>query len=153
MVATQPPILVVEDSPEEYEALNWAFRKLSISPSCFRCSDGDDALDYLNRDGKYKNLTEEDIPAIILLDLNLPGSDGREILKEIKEHQELRAIPVIILTTSSNPVDIETCYQRGANSYIIKPVSMEKFLETVQHINDYWFKAVTLKPKTDNVLV
>ncbi|MBS1212917.1 MAG: response regulator, partial [Proteobacteria bacterium] len=88
-------------------------------------------------------------PIVILLDLNLPGTDGREVLAEIKQDERLRQIPVVVLTTSSDERDIERCYQMGANSYIKKPVDLEGFMRAIQLLKDYWFEIVIL-PKQDS---
>lgn len=147
-IAADSPILIVEDSDEDFEAIERAFKKTAITNPVFRCLDGDDALDFLHQTNAYNEALDESLkvprPAIILLDLNLPGTDGREVLEHIKADEYLRAIPVVVLTTSSNPKDIEICYQKGANSYLLKHVNLEKFNQAIQLLNDYWFKAVVL---------
>ena len=105
------PILLVEDSPEDFETTQRAFRRSGLKNPIFRCSDGDDALDFLFRRGSYADVPR---PGVILLDLNLPGTDGREVLAEIKADPQLRQIPVIVLTTSSDDRDISACYSAGA---------------------------------------
>ncbi len=137
-------ILLVEDSPEDYEATVRAFRKNKISNPIIRCEDGEDALDYLYRRGRYSDPKKSPVPAVVLLDLNLPGTDGREVLKELKQDPDLKDIPVIILTTSSDERDIEKCYRYGANSYIHKPVSFAGYLEAIKRLKDYWFEIVLL---------
>ncbi|NWJ47630.1 MAG: IS701 family transposase [Chloroflexi bacterium] len=132
-------ILVVEDSDEDYEAILWAFKKLAAPQTVRRCEDGDEALDYLHRRGKY---SEEVDPSLILLDLNLPGTDGREVLQQIKQDPKLRMLPVVVLTSSSNPQDIDRCYIEGANSYLHKPVNLEGFVKSLKVVLDYWFGAM-----------
>lgn len=90
------------------------------------------------------------IPSIILLDLNLPGTDGRKVLEEIKQDEKLKTIPVIVFTTSSNPKDIETCYRFGVNSYILKPMSVQKSKHVMQSIVDYWLSIVVLPEESNN---
>ncbi len=84
------------------------------------------------------------VPSLILLDLNLPGTDGREVLEEIKQDEKLKIIPVIVFTTSSNPKDIESCYRFGVNSYVLKPINIDKSKEVMQSIVDYWFNIAVL---------
>ena len=90
----------------------------------------------------YTNPADSPRPGIILLDLNLPGTDGREVLAEIKGDPSLKTIPVIVLTTSTDEIDIERCYQAGANSYVHKPVGLDGFMTALQRLKDYWFEIV-----------
>ena len=122
---TEQSILLVEDSPEDYEVTVRAFRKANLVNPVFRCQDGEEALDYLYQRGRYADPEQAPRPGLILLDLNLPGTDGREVLAQVKSDAQLRTIPVIVLTTSADERDIEGCYRAGANSYIQKPVSLE----------------------------
>lgn len=138
------PILLVEDSPEDYETTERAFRRVGLSNPIVRCADGDEALDFLRRRGRYANPASSPRPGVILLDLNLPGTDGREVLAEIKSDPQLRQIPVVVLTTSSDDRDIEACYRAGANSYIQKPVDIDGFMKAIECLNDYWFEVVIL---------
>ena len=142
------PILLVEDSPEDFEITVRAFRKTNIANPIFRCVDGEDALDYLYQRGAYAAPAHAPRPAIILLDLNLPGTDGREVLAEIKQVVHLKDIPVVVLTTSADEVDIENCYRAGANSFVQKPVDLAGFIKAIQRLKDYWFEIVLL-PKTE----
>lgn len=137
-------ILVVEDSDEHFEAVRRAFQKAGITNPVHRCGDGDEALDYLFRRGAYADPASAPRPAMILLDLNLPGTDGREVLDHLKADQVLRVLPVVVLSTSSSPGDIELCYRTGASSYIVKPVRFDEFLKTVQNLKNYWFDTVAL---------
>ena len=105
---------------------------------------GDEALDYLYRRREYADPALAPRPGVILLDLNLLGTDGREVLAEIKGHDELGSIPVIILTTSNADGDVETCYHDGASSYIQKPVDLPGFVAAMRHLKDYWFEIVIL---------
>jgi two-component system, response regulator len=142
--ALSQPILLVEDSPEDYEATVRAFKRSGLKNPIFRCEDGDNALDFLRRRGRYQNPEEAPRPGVILLDLNLPGTDGREVLTEIKRDESLKQIPVIVLTTSNDVRDVDSCYQAGANSYIQKPVDMEGFIRAIERLKGYWFEVVVL---------
>lgn len=138
------PILLVEDSPEDFETTQRAFRKSGLRNPIFRCSDGEEALDYLFRRGQYAEPGKAPRPGVILLDLNLPGTDGREVLAEIKADPSLKQIPVVVLTTSADERDVEGCYRAGASSYIQKPVDLDGFMRAIERLNDYWFEVVIL---------
>ncbi|WZO98099.1 response regulator [Isosphaeraceae bacterium EP7] len=137
-------ILVVEDSDEDFEATLRAFRKTEANRPVRRCVDGEEALDYLLCRGRYAEEGKAPKAALVLLDLNLPGTDGQEVLEQIKANVAIRGTPVVVLTTSSSPIDIDACYHRGASSYIIKPVDFKQLLGTIRQLNEYWFEAVTL---------
>ncbi|RSK45807.1 response regulator [Hymenobacter perfusus] len=141
--ASLKPILVVEDSTEDFTALGRAFRKHALQNPVLRCTDGDQALEYLQgygRNVKWPAL----LPAIILLDLNMPGTDGRAVLDVVKHDDALNTIPIIIFSTSSNSKDIEECYRLGANSYLTKPIDYAAMEEKVRLIVQYWLSAVEL---------
>jgi CheY-like chemotaxis protein len=108
------------------------------------CATGDEALDFLHRRGRYAAPADAPRPGIILLDLNLPGTDGREVLHEIKRAQPLACIPVVVLTTSSDDRDVQACYQAGANSYVQKPVDLDLFMTAIERLSSYWFEIVIL---------
>ena len=141
-------ILIVEDSDGDFEMIMWALKKLSIAIPVFRCVDGDDALDYLYGRGAYTDPQQAPRPAIILLDLNLTTMDGQEVLEQIKNDDTLKVIPVIVWTASSDPKDIEICFKNGANSYVLKPMNLEKLLQAVELLNEYWFGVVVLPENT-----
>jgi CheY-like chemotaxis protein len=143
------PILLVEDSPEDFEATRRALHKSGLRNPIYRCSDGDEALDFLHRRGEFADASTAPRPGIILLDLNLPGTDGREVLADIKSDERLKQIPVIVLTTSSDDRDVEACYKSGANSYIQKPVDMDGFIKAIERLNDFWFEVVILPRSGD----
>jgi CheY-like chemotaxis protein len=142
------PILIVEDSPEDFEATCRAFARAGVNTSIYRAQDGDELLDYLRLRGNFKSAATSPRPGLILLDLNLPGTDGREALATIKEDPSLASIPVVILTTSSDDRDIEICYRLGANSYIQKPVDLEEYMRLIRLVAEYWLGVVVL-PKGD----
>ena len=138
------PILLVEDSPEDFEATVRALRKSGLANTIYRCRDGDDALDFLYQRNIYAPPAPAPRPGVILLDLNLPGTDGREVLDEIKQDDHLKKIPVLVLTTSTDERDIDKCYRMGANSYVKKPVDLEGFMTAIQRLKDFWFGVVIL---------
>lgn len=140
-------ILLIEDSNEDFYTTKRTFEKLGVEGQLFRCIDGADALDFLYHRGKYADKEKSPLPNLILLDLNLPKKDGREVLKEIKNDPSLNFIPVIILTTSTHDKDIEYCYKMGANSYMQKPVDLNKFFDAMKRLKDYWLEIVILPKK------
>ncbi len=139
-------ILMVEDSDDDFFAAIRAFKKAKMANPVQRCTNGEQALDYLYRRGEFAPPAEAPRPSIILLDLNLPGTDGREVLKIIKSDEHLKKIPVIVLTISEAKEDIEACYRHGANTYIQKPVDLLKFFEAIAQLEEYWFE-VAILPK------
>jgi len=141
---SQCPILLVEDSPEDTEAILRAFQRIGLDHPVVHCGSGDDALDFLHLRGKYADPARAPRPCLILLDLNLPGTDGRDVLADVKHDEQLKTIPVVVLTTSTDERDVESCRQMGANSYINKPVDFSEFLGSVQHIKDFWFGTALL---------
>lgn len=144
-----PTLLVIEDSDEDFEALSRIMRKTcQFEVPTTRCTDGDDALDFLYRQGFYADRSPEESPSLILLDLNLPGTDGREVLSHIKQDERLKTIPVVVMTTSSNPKDIEECYRSGVNSYMLKPTNIDQLRMSVKLFIDYWYTVAVL-PKTN----
>ena len=139
-------ILIVEDSDDDYMATVRAFQKANLVNPVQRCTNGDQAIDYLLRRGEFSAPGKAPRPNIILLDLNLPGTDGREVLRIIKGNPDLQKIPVIVLTTSNAERDIEQCYEAGANSYVQKPVDLVGFIQSIARLTDYWFN-VSILPK------
>jgi len=144
----QHSILLVEDSPEDREATIRALQRAGLANPIHCCGTGDEALDYLFQRGPYAGAAAAPRPSVVLLDLNLPGTDGREVLAEIKKTDHLKAIPVIVLTTSTDDRDIQGCYRMGANSYVKKPVDLDGFMKSIQRLKDYWFEVVVL-PKVE----
>ena len=136
-------ILLVEDSPSDAELTIDTFSDSKVLNHIHVAEDGAEALDFLFKRGKYK---EAPRPDLILLDLNLPKKNGREVLAEIKSNPELQTIPVVVLTTSAAEEDILRSYQLHANCYITKPVDFEQFTKIVKLISDFWFAAVRRPP-------
>jgi len=137
------PILVVEDSPEDFEATRRSLLRGGLLHPLVHLGNGDEALDYLFRRGHFaRDRTPR--PRLILLDLNLPGTDGREVLASIKADDDLRQIPVIVFSTSRDHRDVEACYRAGANSYVQKPVDLPEFRRALDSVKSYWFETVLL---------
>ena len=140
-------ILIVEDTDEDFEACITALTQdNNLANPIQRCETGDEALDYLYYRSAFADRVPE-TPGLILLDLNLPGTDGREVLSLIKADNKLKTIPVVVMTSSSDSVDIDDCYRQGANSYVAKPVNLDGFLAAIARLRDYWFEIVLL-PRT-----
>ncbi len=137
MVVEDISILLVEDNPDDIMITKRAFKKGKIKNELHVVRSGEEALNFLYKKGEYKNVP---IPGLILLDLNLPGVSGYEVLEKIKENDKLRRIPVIILTVSDHEEDVIKTYDLGANSFITKPVSFKNFIEVVTAITDYWLR-------------
>ncbi|MBD2251525.1 response regulator [Nostoc parmelioides] len=144
------PLLVIEDSDEDFEAFQRVMQREVVLNPVFRCTDGEDALDFLYHTGAYLDPEMAPCPSIILLDLNLPGTDGREILAQIKQDRNLKHIPVIVLTTSCNPKDIEICYRYCAASYILKPIDINRLVKTIHSFLTYWLDIVILPDAVSN---
>ncbi len=140
----QQPLLIIEDSDEDFTALTRMMNKAKIPNPIYRCEDGEEALDFLYHEGEYKDESLSPRPSLIILDLNLPGTDGREILAELKQDRDLQTIPVVIFSTSSNPKDIDACYRQGISGYIVKPMGTQRLNQLVQTFLEYWFNAVEL---------
>ena len=131
--ATLPPILLVEDNPMDLDLTLRAFNKKKFSNTIQIARDGEEALAYF---GRWE--AGEALPAVILLDINLPKVNGLEVLQRLKSHPVFRRIPVVVLTSSRENSDLKTAYDLGVNSYIEKPVSFNKFIEVAEHIELYW---------------
>jgi len=134
-------ILLVEDNPGDARLCQEALREGKIRNNLHVVEDGQQALDFLNQTGQY---TEAIRPDLILLDLNLPRLDGREVLRRIKEDESLKQIPVVVLTTSKAEEDIVRSYDLHANCYITKPVDFEQFIRVVKSVEDFWLTVVRL---------
>ncbi|OPY28716.1 MAG: transcriptional regulator NarL [Methanobacterium sp. PtaU1.Bin242] len=134
-------ILLVEDNPDDVLLTEEVLTEAKVKNHLHVVENGEEALDYLYQKGDYENVNR---PDLILLDLNLPGKDGREVLVEVKENEDLKRIPVVILTTSRAEEDIFKMYQHHANAYITKPVDFDQFIKVVQTIEDFWLTIVRL---------
>ncbi len=134
-------ILLVEDSEGDARLAQEALKEAKVVNTLHRVEDGEEAMKFLRRKGKYANAPR---PHVILLDLNLPKKDGREVLAEIKQDESLRRIPVVILTASEAEVDIVKSYDLHANCYITKPIDLDQFLRVVKAIEGFWLTIVKL---------
>jgi two-component system, chemotaxis family, response regulator Rcp1 len=140
-------VLLVEDNTGDVRLTLEAMKEGKVINNLSIASDGVEAMAFLRKEGRYKEAVR---PDIILLDLNLPRKDGREVLAEIKADPSLRLIPVVVLTTSQADEDILRTYNLHANCYVTKPVDLEQFINVVKSINDFWFSVVKLPPATQN---
>ena len=134
-------ILLVEDNPGDVRLTKEALKEGKVYSNLHTVKDGVEAMEFLRRQGKYKDAPR---PDIILLDLNLPRKDGREVLEEIKSDELLKRIPVVVLTTSKAEEDVLRTYNLHANCYVTKPVDLEKFIVVVKSIDAFWLTVVTL---------
>lgn len=134
-------ILLIEDNPGDIKLTKEAFSECNGFHNIEAVRDGIEAIKYLRREGEFREVTK---PDLILLDLNLPKKDGREVLSEIKKDKDLKCIPVIILSTSRNEKDIHKTYELKANCYISKPVELDDFFRIIADLNHFWFKTIKL---------
>jgi two-component system, response regulator len=139
-----PTILLVEDSVDDHDAAVRSFKAAHLDNPVHWCKTGQDALDYLRNQGSYAQKPASGRPALILLDLNMPGIDGRKVLTIVKGDPVLRKIPVVILTTSGDERDVKQCYDLGASTYIQKPVNFDGLIGAVGRIKEYWFGVALL---------
>jgi len=138
-------ILLVEDNPADVRLTEEALKEAANAVTRLHvASDGAQALDFLRRNGEFAGAPR---PDLMLLDLNLPGVDGRQVLAQVKADPDLRRIPVVVLTTSPSEDDILHAYDQHVNSYIRKPVDLDRFLEVLRAIDEYWLGSVTLPPR------
>jgi CheY-like chemotaxis protein len=140
-VTVDKVLLIVEDSPEDLEATLRALRAAGREPLIAHCSDGDEALDYLHRRGRFLDPAAAPRPSLVLLDLNLPGTDGRDVLREIRSSPALHSIPVVVFTTSAHTRDAEICQQAGASAYVQKPIRADELTATLQGLLERFLDA------------
>jgi two-component system response regulator len=131
-------ILLVEDNPRDAELTIRALKKKHLANRLFHVEDGVEALDFLFARGRFADRNMDDSPKVVLLDLKLPRINGLEVLRIIKDDDRTRVIPVVIVTSSAEDPDVRTAYQLGANSYVIKPVEFETFIEAMSKLGIYW---------------
>ncbi len=141
MAERAPEILIVEDNPGDARLMLEAFKETAIECRLVHVTDGEQALAYLKPKAKPGASSQ---PSLILLDLNLPRVNGREVLAAIKSHEQLKSIPVVVFTTSQAPEDIHQVYNLCANCYITKPGDLDRFLEVVKGIQQFWLQTVQL---------
>ena len=138
------PILIAEDDEDDYLLTIEALKEAGVDTQIKWVKDGEELMNYLEPLGDSRKKPHAELPSLILLDLNMPRKDGREVLDEIKKNETLRKIPVIVLTTSKADTDISHAYDLGVNSYIQKPVRFNEFVEVVKVLSNYWFNIVKL---------
>lgn len=134
-------ILLVDDNNDDVELTRMAFKKSRLLINMHRAKDGEECMAFLRKEGKFADVPT---PDIILLDLNMPRMDGREVLKEISTDANLRHLPVVILTTSAEESEILKMYKLRCSSYIVKPVNFDQFVRVIQSLADYWLTVVIL---------
>jgi len=140
-------IHMCDDDPDDQLLVSDALDEARLGNIIDFTSNGKELFQYLNREGDYAHLVDKPLPGLILLDLNMPVMDGREVLSKLKQNEKFRSIPVIVLTTSKAEEDIARSYGMGVNSFIIKPVSFENLVDMVRTVTDYWFHLVSLPKK------
>jgi DNA-binding response OmpR family regulator len=131
-------ILLVEDNEDHAELIRHCFVRSRRNTRIVHVADGDDALDYLNHQGRYTDHTVNPQPDVVILDLRLPKTDGLEVLKQIRTSSDLHGMPVVILTTSDSQIDVAAAYDNGANSYLIKPLGFQELSNMVSDLGSYW---------------
>jgi len=140
-------VLLVEDNPADQQLTIRAFKKGHVNTNLQIANDGVEAMAYLLGEGKYQDRELYPIPDMVLLDINMPRMDGKQVLQKIRENDSLKIIPVIMLTTSDQEKDIIDSYHLGVNAYISKPVRIKDFMEVVNKLEDFWFSLNTMPPK------
>jgi CheY-like chemotaxis protein len=140
-------ILLAEDDEEDRYLIGEALDEGRVPHRLYVVENGEQLLDYLYRRGKYADLEQWPVPDLILLDLNMPRKDGREVLEEIRFDPELRRTPIVVLTTSSADEDIERSYDQGVSGFVTKPVTFRELMEVMKSIGTYWGKTSTLPPR------
>ncbi len=142
-----PPqsILIVDDSDDDYDVTLRALNKgETLKNPIYRCEDGEEALEFLFHQGRHSDPESAPRPGIIMLYLNMPGIDGRQVLREIKTSPSLKSIPVLIMTNSNDERDVRDCYQMGASTYIQKPLDWPSFIAAMQRLKEYWMEIAIL---------
>ena len=142
-----PTILVIDDNPADQFLVLEAMKDASLEYDLRLVSDGDEALEYLYRRGRYRDSSLSPRPGLILLDLNMPRFSGRQVAKAIKSDPNLKDIPVVVLTASDQEEDVEELYSVGVNSYLQKPLNFDEFTAALRDLSNYWLERATLPSK------
>jgi CheY-like chemotaxis protein len=137
-------VLLVDDDPGDQELTRRALQEDAMKIDLHVANNGEEAMDYLLHCGEWSDPALSPRPDLVLLDLNMPRVDGRQVLERMRAHEKLKSIPVVVLTTSQQETDIVRSYDLGCNSFIVKPVGMEAFLKTIRELGSYWLELVTL---------
>lgn len=138
------PILIAEDDADDRYLLLTAFTEIGFPAQIDFVENGIEVFTYLDNIFTSNNMEVKALPGFILLDLNMPKKDGREVLKELKQHPVFKKIPVIVFTTTKNEIEIKRCYELGANSYVVKPITFDALLKVVENIRSYWFQTASI---------
>lgn len=146
-------ILLVEDDADDIRLVERAFSKGRITNRLYCVRDGEEAMEFLQHTGRYTNHADAPRPGFVLLDLNMPRMNGREVLAKIKEDESLHSIPVIILTTSDSQKDILESYDHGANTFITKPVEFSKFLDAIITLGKYWLSIAEVPDGSESEVI
>jgi CheY-like chemotaxis protein len=133
-------VLIAEDDADDRFLLQNAFEEMGYTDKLEFVENGVELMDFLENNSNNPN----SVPGFILLDLNMPKKDGREVLKELKQHDDYKTIPVIVFSTTKNETEVKRCYELGANTYVVKPVSYDSLLKFVENIRSYWFNVATI---------
>ena len=136
-------LLLVEDNPAEAELIQRVFKREKINNTIFHVETGEEALDFLNKRGAHSDAADVDL---VLLDLNLPDMSGIDVLIEVRKSASLTSLPIVMLTNSRNPADIDEAYREHVNCYVTKPVGINELAKVVQSIDDFWFR-IAVRPK------
>ncbi len=143
MIKKMRPLMIVEDSDEDFEVICWALQKTGFAHPVIRSERAEEALSRL-----FPGMSQLDridpLPCLMLLDLNLPGMNGLQMLEELQQMKQKLSTPIVILSTSDNPLDIAACYRFGAAGYIVKPFKLEQYIEKIRDLTRYWFNTITL---------
>ena len=138
------PILIAEDDPDDRSLFDEAFQAADVrNPRSF-VTDGEDLMRYLRREGEFAHLGRQALPALLMLDLNMPRKNGREALREIRADAALRHLPIVVVSTSRHPDDIDALYREGANAFVCKPTSHAEFVDLIRTLNRHWFGVAEL---------
>jgi CheY-like chemotaxis protein len=137
------PLLIVEDSDEDFEVTCWALQQVGLTRPIIRCARAEEALLRLCPVAREPDWAAR-LPCLVLLDLNLPGTNGRQFLEALRRSQTPPAIPIVVLSTSNNPRDVAACYRLGVAGYLCKPLSLDEYVEKMRGLTRYWFDAITL---------
>lgn len=138
------PILIAEDDADDRYLLQTAFTEIGYPEQIDFVENGIEVLNYLDNIYTSNNMEIKALPGFILLDLNMPKKDGREVLKELKQHPVFKKIPIIVFTTTKNEIEIKRCYELGANSYVVKPITFDALLKVVENIRSFWFQTASI---------
>lgn len=141
---TKQPILIAEDDADDRYLIQTAFSEIGYPEQIDFVENGIEVFSYLDNIYANNDNVEKALPGFILLDLNMPKKDGREVLKELKQHPVFKKIPVIVFTTTKNEIEIKRCYELGANSYVVKPISFDALLKVVENIRSFWFQTASI---------